>query len=73
METLTTTSAVIEALGGYLAVSEITGSKPKAVSNWPRFETFPAKTYVALTSALSARGMTAPPSLWGMKSPETAA
>lgn len=67
METLTTTSAVVDALGGYLAVAEITGSKPKAVSNWPRFETFPANTYVALTSALLAKGKTAPASLWGMK------
>lgn len=67
METLTTTSEVVEALGGYLAVAEITGSKPKAVSNWPRFNTFPANTYVALTEALLAKGKTAPATLWGMK------
>ncbi len=67
METLTTTSAVVEALGGYLAVAEITGSNPKAASNWPRFKTFPSNTYVALTEALLAKGKTAPASLWGMK------
>ena len=67
MEMLKTTSEVVEALGGYLAVAEITGSKPKAVSNWPRFDTFPARTYVALTSALLAKGQTAPAKLWGMQ------
>lgn len=67
MEVLKTTAEVVDALGGYLAVAEITGSKPKAVSNWPRFNTFPAKTYVALTEALLAKGKTAPATLWGMK------
>jgi hypothetical protein len=77
MEELKTTSEVVDALGGYLAVAEITGSKPKAASNWPRFETFPSNTYVALTSALLAKGKTAPATLWGMKAvnaePERAA
>lgn len=67
MQELSTTSEVIDVLGGYLAVAEITHSKPKAVSNWPRFETFPSNTYVALTAALLAKGKTAPASLWGMK------
>lgn len=72
MEELSTTAEVVDALGGYLAVAEITQSKPKAVSNWPRFETFPSNTYVALTAALLAKGKTAPATLWGMKaaSPE---
>jgi len=67
METLATTAEVVEALGGYLAVAEITHSKPKAASNWPRFKTFPANTYLAITEALLAKGKTAPASLWGMK------
>jgi len=76
MEELSTTAEVVDALGGYLAVAEITQSKPKAASNWPRFDTFPANTYLALTKALLAKGKTAPASLWGMKIPsdqETAA
>ena len=64
---LSTTSAVMDALGGNLAVAEITGSKSKAVWNWRVAETFPANTYVALTEALLAKGKTAPASLWGMK------
>lgn len=71
MDVLKTTSEVVEALGGYLAVAEITGSKPKAVSNWPRFETFPSNTYIALTEALLAKGKTAPATLWGMKLPSS--
>lgn len=67
MEELSTTSEVMDALGGYLAVAEITQSKPKAASNWSRFETFPSNTYLAMTEALLAKGKTAPASLWGMK------
>lgn len=65
---LTTTSDVMDALGGNLAVAELTGSNNKAVWNWRVAETFPANTYVALTEALLAKGKTAPASLWGMKS-----
>lgn len=67
---LTTTSDVIEALGGNPAVAELTGSTPKAVWNWRGFETFPANTYVAMTQALRTKGKSAPASLWGMKLPE---
>jgi len=69
MEELSTTSEVMDALGGNLAVAELTGSKPKAVWNWRGFETFPSNTYVAMTEALLAKGKTAPASLWGMKLP----
>jgi len=72
METLLSTSAVLDELGGNSAVAELTGSTPKAVWNWRVAETFPSNTYVALTTALQAKGKNAPPSLWGMKSTETA-
>lgn len=67
METLLSTSDVMDALGGNLAVADITGSKPKAVSNWRKANTFPSRTYLALTGALLAKGKTAPAALWGMK------
>lgn len=67
METLTTTSAVMDELGGNQAVAELTGSTVKAVWNWRNSDTFPSNTYVALTSALLAKGKTAPATLWGMK------
>lgn len=65
-KTLHTTTEVIEALGGSRAVGEITGRTLAAASNWHRFETFPANTFVAITAALEKRGYHAPPSLWGM-------
>jgi hypothetical protein len=67
MEMLSTTIEVMDALGGNLAVAEITRSKPKAVWNWRKSGVFPSNTYVAITGALLAKGKTAPPSLWGMK------
>jgi hypothetical protein len=69
MDELTTTEAVIDALGGNAAVRALTGSKAPAVSNWAKFETFPANTYLAMTEALKAIGKTAPASLWSMKVP----
>jgi len=69
MEELSTTSEVLDALGGNGAVAEITGSTTKAVWNWRGFNTFPSNTYVAMTDALRAIGKTAPASLWGMKLP----
>lgn len=69
MEELSTTSEVMDALGGNTPVAQLTGSKPTAVSNWRKSETFPSKTYLAMTDALFAKGKTAPASLWGMKQP----
>jgi hypothetical protein len=67
MDELTSTSDVMDALGGNLAVAELTQSTVKAVWNWRGFETFPSNTYVAMTNALLAKGKSAPASLWGMK------
>jgi hypothetical protein len=67
MEVLSTTSEVMDALGGNPAVAELTGRKPKAVSNWRAFKSFPSNTYVAMTEALRQKGKSAPAALWGMK------
>lgn len=67
MDVLKTTSEVMDALGGNIPVAELTGSRPKAVSNWRASGTFPSNTYVAITEALLAKGKTAPVALWGMK------
>lgn len=66
---LTTTSQVIDALGGNKAVEALTGCSPQVVSNWRRFDTFPASKFVLMTSALAAVGKHAPASLWGMSPP----
>lgn len=69
---LTTASAVIDLLGGNPAVARLTGRRAQAVSNWRRFNAFPADTYVALTEALKAIDASAPNSLWGMVAPDLA-
>jgi hypothetical protein len=69
MQELSTTSEVMDALGGNASVVAITSSNPKAVWNWRVSKTFPANTYVAMTEALRAIGKTAPASLWGMREP----
>jgi hypothetical protein len=63
----TSTTQVIEALGGNAAVAALTGRWPGAVSNWRSLEHFPANTYVIMRDALLALGHEAPPDwLWDM-------
>jgi hypothetical protein len=61
-----TTEAVINSLGGLGAVAELTHTKAKSVWNWKKSNRFPAKTYLALISALGHKGDSAPNSLWNM-------
>jgi len=70
---LTTTRHVIEALGGIQAVATLTGRKYTAAANWNRGDTFPSDTYLAMTKALEAKGLTALYSLWDMVEPKSAA
>lgn len=66
MKILDSASDVIDALGGNPKVGEITQRKPSAVSNWRKFNSFPANTYVAIKAALAAIDCDAPDSLWDM-------
>lgn len=67
MRTLRTTKEVVDALGGLSAVCKLTGANTKQAWNWVgRAETFPANTYVVLTTALRRRRAKAPPHLWSM-------
>lgn len=70
---LTTTKQVIDALGGFHAVAELTGSNPKAAENWKRFDTFPSKHFLVMSAALERQGKSAPASLWGMTETERVA
>jgi hypothetical protein len=72
--TLTTTREVMAALGGIKAVASLTGRKYSAVSMWTvgSDPQFPSNSFVVMNAALAAIGKSAPPSLWGMKIPETA-
>lgn len=65
-EELLSTGDVMDALGGTSAVARLTGRKPQAACNWRRFTKFPANTYLVMRRALTERGKSAPPSLWGM-------
>lgn len=66
MQELTSTAAVIGALGGVAPVAAMTGREYNAAENWKRFEHFPPDTYLVMTKALQERGCTAPASLWRM-------
>lgn len=72
-EALTTTASVMEALGGTSAVAALTGREYRAAFNWRSFENFPADTYLVMTTELAKHGKSAPPSLWRMREPESAA
>lgn len=65
-EVLSSTSEVIDALGGIAPVAAITGRKYGAAAQWPHFQSFPSNTYIVMTEALKAKGLQAPPALWGM-------
>jgi hypothetical protein len=66
---LTSATEIIDKLGGNPKVAEMTGRTSAAVSNWRAFNSFPANTFLILTSALDDRGFTAPVSLWRMTEP----
>jgi hypothetical protein len=66
---LTTAEAVVDALGGVLAVAEMTGTKRSGVYNWLAAGRFPADTYLLLRDELKARNMSAPNYLWPMRQP----
>jgi hypothetical protein len=63
---LTTTDAVIDALGGTVAVAQLTARFPQQVSQWRRHKVFPSTTYTEMMAALARIGQTAPPALWRM-------
>lgn len=67
---LTTTTQVMEALGGIAGVSALTGSPYGATENWRRARTFPARYFLVMFWALHNKGLTAPPELWRQVTPE---
>jgi hypothetical protein len=69
---LQSAAEVIDELGGIAAVAALIGTTYRAAANWKSFNAFPPKTFIALTSALEAKGLCAPASLWGMIGVEAA-
>jgi hypothetical protein len=64
---LTTTDAVIDALGGTQAAARLTGRRQSAASNWRHAGQFPPNTYLAMMTVLAAKGLFAPAWLWDME------
>ncbi len=64
MEPLADTGAVIDALGGTYAVSQIFGCRMQNVSNWRNWKHFPPDTFETFSRELAKRGLTALLSLW---------
>ena len=67
MPEMTTTTDIIDALGGTHAVARLTSSSPTAVSNWKATGVFPSNTYLLLKQELVRCGITAPDNLWSMR------
>jgi hypothetical protein len=66
MQELPNASAVIDALGGTVAVATFTGRRKQQVSSWRKSNSLPSKLYPLMRDALAEGGFTAPSELWGM-------
>jgi hypothetical protein len=66
MSNITSTTLLIDVLGGNKKVAAITGATPGAVSGW-RKSKFPAATYVVLKGKVQKMGLSAPDTLWSMR------
>ncbi|WP_132254704.1 hypothetical protein [Methylobacterium segetis] len=64
MDALTTTSAVIDALGGTAAVARLTSRSMQAVSNWRERGFFSAASYQPISVGLAEKDLRADPRLW---------
>ena len=69
MTSIETTTEIIDALGGNVAVARLTSSTAKAVSNWRGFGKFPANTFLIIKAELMRLGASAPDHLWSMREP----
>lgn len=67
MDELKTVDEVIASLGGIKAVSRLVGlpEGSRAAWNWRR-RGLPPESYVVIQEALAQKGLSAPPSLFGM-------
>jgi hypothetical protein len=66
MRRLVTTEAVIDELGGIKSIARLARVKYVTAHHWKRSDSFPARTYVLLTTLLAERHCRAPDSLWNI-------
>jgi predicted carbohydrate-binding protein with CBM5 and CBM33 domain len=64
---LLTAADIIDALGGYRKVQNLTGAGYTSVCNWKAFGAFPARYYVVMMRTLEKRGYSASPTLWDQR------
>lgn len=69
---LATAGAVIDALGGTGATARLLGKTPQHVANWRAANRLPSYSFLVVGSALKERGLSAPPSVWGIEEVERA-
>jgi hypothetical protein len=67
MVVLQTASEVIDALGGTSAAAKLVRRFPQTMTRARKLNRLPAGTFRAMTKELSARGLSAPPELWGQE------
>lgn len=63
-----TASDVIDAVGGTAACSRLTGRSMGAVSNWRATGRLAPEFFLIIGAALSEKGLSAAPELWGIRS-----
>jgi hypothetical protein len=73
MQELPNASAVIDALGGTVAVATLTDRFKQQVSSWRKSNNFPSKLYPLMRNRLQAIGFTAPAELWSIEEAKEAA
>jgi hypothetical protein len=73
MQELPNASAVIDALGGTVAVAALTGRVKQQVSYWRKSNIFPSKFYPLMRDKLQALDFTAPSELWAIEKAKEAA
>lgn len=66
---LQTVDEVLAKLGGPTMAAALVNKTAQNANSWKIAKKFPAKTYVAFSRELRARGCTAPLRLWGMLEP----
>lgn len=64
---LLTASDVIDAVGGTAKAARLTRQRSLSnVSNWRATNRLPPRTFLQISAKLSARGLSAPSTLWGI-------
>jgi len=64
-----TAAGVIDALGGTVAASKVARTVPQAMTNARASNRLPYPSFLVMSEALAAMGLSADPELWGIRDP----